>query len=339
MSDIIKNITITVLLSLTFLYQGCDLYDDEYIPPIIPDPETGIYYVGHLKTNGNAVYVKGKVINQVQYAFLADGPAGLQIINVTNGESPVLTYNFQTNGFLREVFIDTIKGRHYAFLSDEIKGLYVLDVTNPSNPAQDTLLQLTSGVNSAGRIDNYIFAATVSGNVSIIALDSLPHKIYEINTYVPSNPVKHIEIKGAAGYFIENITGLEIVNLENPEQPVRYSTFHSPGSSNDIKIADNLAYIADGLTGISVISISNPAQPYYIKSVSIETDIRYIDYSPNYLFTGEFSDGISVFNVFDTSTPDFLGYYIPVEKCYGVHFFKAKILVANGANGLLITRF
>jgi|GEM_PF-1266867 len=339
MSAIIKNITITVLLSLIFLQQGCNLYDDDYVPPIFPDPETGIYYVGHLKTNGNAVYVKGKVINQVQYAFLADGPAGLQIINVTNGESPSLTYNFQTNGFLREVFIDTIKGKHYAFLSDEIKGLYVLDVTNPANPETDTVLSYISGVNTAGRTGNYIYAATVSGSVFILGLDSLPDKVYEINSYNPVNPVKHIEIQGNVGYFIENTTGLEIVNLENPQQPVRYTTFHSPGSSNDIRIAGNLAYIADGTTGITVISISNPVQPYFIKSVSIETDIRYLDYSPNYLFTGEYSDGISVFNLFNTSTPELLGYYIPTEKCNGVHFFKAKILIANGTDGLLITRF
>jgi len=322
-----------------FLAQGCNLYDDDYVPLVFPDPETGIYYVGRLKTNGNAVYVKGEVINQVQYAFLADGPAGLQIINVTNGENPSLTYNFQTNGFLREVFIDTIKGRYYAFLSDEVKGLYILDVTNPANPVKDSLLSYPSGVNSTGRTGNYLYTASVSGNVYILALDSLPEKVYVINTYSPVNPVKHIEIKGSTGYFIENETGLETVNLENPAQPVRYTTFHSPGSSNDIRIADNLAYIADGTTGVTVIGISNPAQPYFIKSVSIETDIRYLDYSPNYLFTGEYSDGISVFNLFNTSTPDLLGYYIPTGKCNGVHFFKAKILVANGTDGLLITRF
>jgi hypothetical protein len=334
----LKNITITALLSLSILQQGCNVYDDTYVPPVIPDPTTGMYYVGKIKTNGNAVYVKGKVINQVQYAFLADGPAGLQIINVTNGENPSLVYNFKTNGFLREVFIDTIRGKYYAFLSDEINGLFILDVTNPSNPIADTVLSYISGSKTVNRTGNYLLTSSGS-EVNILALDSLPEKVYEINKYTPANPVRHIEIKGSAGYFIEDITGLEIVNLENPIQPLRYSTFHSPGSSNDIRIAENLAYIADGTTGVSVISIANPQQPYFIKSVSIETDIRYIDYTPNYIFTGEYTDGVSVFNLFNTSTPDLLGYYIPTEKCYGLHYFKAKILIANGTDGLLITRF
>jgi hypothetical protein len=337
-----KYIKILVIISAIFPLlnlPGCKLPDESEptLPPITY--ETGMWYVGKFITNGDARYVKGFIINGIQYAFLADGQEGLEIINISNPQSPSLTYKFATNGFAKEVYIDSLSSNKYAFLSDEDNGLYILDVTNPSNPILDTALAYTGGVNSAYMYNGYLFAALKQGVIKIINLKSLPDSVYEVSTYVPQNLVEHIEISGFNAYLLEKTYGFEIVSIVNPEAPTFLSIFNTPGGCYNLKIGNDIAYIADGTAGICMVNIGNPSQPYFVEQTNTESDVRGIDYSPNYMFTAEYNMGAEVFNLFNPISPYGFGYYETPGYCYGVHFFKAKVLVANGTYGLLILRF
>jgi hypothetical protein len=201
----IKILTAFLLIT-AFIQQGCKLQDDIEIP-VIPEFGTGMWYVGKLNTGGNALCVKGYTINKVQYAFLADGPKGMNIINVTDGANPVLVSNFPTGGVAAEIFLDSINGLQYAFLSDSVKGLFIIDVTNPYNPLLDTNIAYT-GVSSVCKKDSVLFAANTSG-VKIINIRNLPY-VNEIGSYANANPVKHMEISGSVLYLVESITGLKL---------------------------------------------------------------------------------------------------------------------------------
>jgi hypothetical protein len=313
--------------------------NDEYVEdPIIPDPGTGMWFVGQVNTGGEAIYVKGKIVGGVQYAFIANGTAGISVVNISNAAGPTVTSSFPTNGFAREIFVDTVNSVNYAFVSDSVKGLYILNVNNPNSLMPDTLISYT-GVNSVNRKNNYIFVALVNGNVKVLDVSHLPDAVSEVTTYVPSNVVNRIEISNNTAYFVENTIGIEFVNINDPANPVRYSTFHSPGNCYSIKIADYLVYVADGAAGISVINAANPSQPYFINTKNTETNVRFIDFSPNFLFTAEGSSGVEVLNVFNTVDPEYVGYFEPSAYCHSVHYFKGKVLVANGSGGLLILRF
>lgn len=320
-----------------FALQGCQLEDETIELPVIEDPGTGIWYVGKLSTAGDARFVRGYTINKTQYAFIAAGNGGFSIANVTDGAAPGLTANYSTGGFVTEIFVDSVNGRHFAFLSDSDKGLLVFDVSTPQTPL---FIDLVSYQNlmSVNRKDSILYAATANG-LKMLNINQLPDTLTEAGSYTPADNINHIEVSGNLCCLVESTAGLEFLNITNPSSPVFYSTFRTPGSCLDIKIAGNLAYVADGNSGISVISVSNPAQPYFVRTVNTETDVRKLDYSPNFLFAAENTDGAEVYNLFDTSKPEFIGYYEPEGVAYSVHFYKAKILLANGTNGLLILRF
>lgn len=298
-----------------------------------------MYYVGNLNTNGDARYVKGRIISGTQYAFLADGQKGLEVIDITNPKSPQLVFNYQTNGFAKEVFIDTIKSNTYVFISDDMKGLFILNIANPNAVYLDTLLAYPQGVNSCYIKNGYLYAALKQGNIKILNVNSLPDSVYEAGVYTPQNAVEHIEISGSNMYLLEKTSGVEIANITNPVSPVVQSVFSTSGTCYNLKIADNLAYIADGPAGLTVVNIGNPAQPYFVSGLNTHSDIRGIDYSPNFLFTAEYNMGAEVFNVFNPAYPNDIGYYDAQGYCYDVNYFKGKILIANGTYGLLILRF
>lgn len=329
------------MLCLTLLLisqQSCKFNDDYVEDPIIPEYGTGMWFVGQVNTGGEAVYVKGKIISGVQYAFVANGSSGISVVNISNPASPSIASSYQTNGFAREIFIDTINSVNYAFVSDSTNGLYILNANTPNSLTLDTLISYP-GVNSVNRKNNYLYVALTNGNVKVLNVSQLPASVSEVTTYNSVNVVNHIEISNNTAYLLENFTGLELVNINDPLNPVKYSTFHSPGNCYNIKVADYLAYIADGTVGISVINVSNPGQPYFISSKNTETNVRSIDYSPNFLFTAEGNSGVEVLNIFNTIKPEYVGYYLAESYCYSVNYFKGKVLVANGNGGLLILRF
>jgi len=334
------KIILKILITVLFVtLQSCNWDNENEFTPVIPETGTGMWFVGQYNTNGDARFVKGFTINKIQYAFLADGQNGLQIINISNPSAPVLTANYKTNGNVKEVFIDSVNGYKYAFISDLINGLYIVDISNPANPVTDTIISYPGGVNSVFLKNGYLYTAINSGNVKAINISSLPDSLYEASSYSPINSVEHIEISDNSAFFIERTTGLEIADISNPEMITFLATFKSSGSCYDLKIGGNLAYIADGTAGICIVNIGNTSQPYFVNQENTYSDVRGIDYSPNFMFTAEYNEGAEVFNLFNPSYPEEVGYFEPEDYCYSVNYYRGKILIANGQKGLLILRF
>jgi hypothetical protein len=98
------------------------------------------------------------------YAYVADGLSGLQIINITNPSSPTLTGSYDTPDFALGV---QVVG-NYAYVADSFSGLQILNITNPSSP---TLIGsfdtpgLAIGVQVVG---NYAYVADGSSGLQII---------------------------------------------------------------------------------------------------------------------------------------------------------------------------
>ena len=309
------------------------------VPPIPPDPGTGVWIVGSLNTGGDARGIKGFIINQSQYAFLADGSKGLEIIGLSDAANPTLISNYNTFGFAKEVIVDTVNGIPYAFVSDNINGLYILNVANPASPQLDTLLRYYSGANSSFRSNGYLYVSAEVNKIITVNISGLPVGVSEVGRYSAYNYVEHIEVSSNAAYLAEKTNGLEIVNISNPALLARLSLFNTSSSCNDVRVAGSIAYVADGTAGINVINVGNPAQPYFLHLEDTHTNVKGLDYSPNFLFTAENDGGVSVWNLFNPALPEFVGYVTPLGYCYAVHYFKGKILTANGQRGFLVLKF
>jgi len=334
---IILSVIITAIALLS--QPGCKLPDDSVpeTPPYVYD--TGMWLVGQLSTGGDARDVKGVFINGTQYAFLADGQKGLEIINLSDAAKPVLTFTYGTNGFAKEVFVDSIASKKFAFVSDLDNGLYILNVTNPSSPILDTAIAYSGGAVSSYLKNGYLYVSLNQSAIKILNVSALPDSVFEVSTYITQNTVEHIEISGTLAFLLEKNTGCEIVDISNPASPVIQCLFTTSGSCYDIKKADNLVYIADGTAGVCVVNVGNPANPYFVNQVNTDSDVRGIDYSPNFMFTAEYNSGAEVFNLFNPPYPKGFGYYETPGYCYRVNYFKGKVLIANGQYGLLILRF
>jgi hypothetical protein len=82
--------------------------------------------VGGYDTSGSAL---GMAVSG-NYAYVADGGAGLQVIDVSNPANPQRVGGYDTSGEARGVAVSG----NYAYVTDLYAGLQVIDVSSPANP-------------------------------------------------------------------------------------------------------------------------------------------------------------------------------------------------------------
>lgn len=101
---------------------------------------------------------------------------------------------------------------------------------------------------------------------------------------------RDIEISGSVAYVADGKSGLQVIDISNPENPQIIATEDTPGNANALAISGTNAFIADGPGGLQVIDISNPSNPQRVGSgiatpeetwgLAIDGNRAYVAYGP-----------------------------------------------------------
>lgn len=108
--------------------------------------------LGHILTSGDAkdVYVSGN------YAYVANGLSGLQIIDVKNPAKPSIVGNYDR-------FFETVEGVYvsgsHAYLAKGWGGLEVINIDNPSDPATVAEIETPGSAQSVYVSGSYAYVA------------------------------------------------------------------------------------------------------------------------------------------------------------------------------------
>ncbi len=345
-SDIFGNMNKLKLISLlAFLCTGTILNSckDNTVNPV--QTSSHMTVIGQKDTPGNSLGIYVTTVNNINYAFIADGVAGLQIINVSIPGAPSIVGNYNTIGEATDVFVSRINGVPYACVSDGFGGFAVVDVSNPANPVPDSVISFqndyvnTSFVDSTNRI---AYVGTQAGNLAVYDLSGLPATINRLGGDTTASAINGIQITNNLAYLAIGDLGLEIELVSNPGQPTFVSSFNTPGNSQYVRLGGSYAYIADGGAGITVLDVTNAFNPLFYRSIPTFNNAIGIFYYPNsaQIYTAEGAGGCETFSVAG-SPPGAtqLGYYNNTIQSNAVYFNYPYIYLANGQNGLLILQY
>lgn len=106
----------------------------------------------------NGIYV------EEEYAYIANGPNGLSIINIEDPKNPFLKSNIDTDGYANSVFI---KGNR-AFLADGTGGLKIIDISDKKKPSLLETIDTSGYVFDVYIVDNYAYVADGSSGLKIM---------------------------------------------------------------------------------------------------------------------------------------------------------------------------
>jgi hypothetical protein len=267
------------------------------------------------------------------YAYLADGFSGLQVINVSDPSHPFLAGNYTNGNFAAHV---VVRG-NYAYMADPYHGLQVLDISNPSIPAYVGRAGVIPSAHCIAVNENGVFVADANSGLQVFNVNDASHPH---NIYGDTNPWTSYGVT-VNGNFVcmadAGPSGLRVFDASNPTNPALVGDVYVPGYAASVVFSGNCACVAADQVGMYVIDISDPANPLFVGNYSISwLTANDTAASGNYVYVAEGNTGIHVLDVRDPTNPVRVGGYDTTGTAYAVVVRGNYAFVADGNEGLKI---
>ena len=281
------------------------------------------------------------------YAYVADGGSGLQIIDISNPTSPTLKGNYDTSG----VALDVQVVGNYAYVADYEGGLKIINVsefTSPSlNQAPTDLTLSTSTIAENQAIGTVVGNLTTTdpdtGNTFTYSLvtdtGATDNTLFTIvGNQLQTNAIFDFETKNSysilirttdqGGLFFDKQLTIGVSNVN--ETPTKVGEWDFLSCAFAVTVVGNYAYaVGDQLEIIDITDRANPvvkgSYKTYGNSVQVVGSYAYIT-----------SDGLRIIDISDPTTPTLKGNYDTSGSAYGVQVVGNYAYVADGEKGLQI---
>lgn len=199
------------------------------------------------------------------YAFVADGEAGLLVIDVADPALPLLrgwvntfghedsdgdgTPDRYTLGRVRDVAL----GQRYVIATSSI-GLLTIDATDPAEPRIAHHLASTALDGRLSLAGDRALVTTARGVQPIDVADPLAPQLLE--RVEALDAVSDIALSGDHAFAADERAGLQVIALADPQRP-RSLWLPVPGRAHAVALSGDLAYVADA-DRLRIVDIGEP---------------------------------------------------------------------------------
>jgi len=264
------------------------------------------------------------VVVDGNYAYIADGDAGLRIVDVSDPAQPTEVGFYDTQKWAYGVAVSG----NYGYIADREGGLLIINVADPAQSTQ------------VGHYDTPGFACgvTINGDYAYVAdyYDGLlviditdPAMPVEVGSLDTPGAAWSVTVSGNYAFVADDIGGLRIIDISDPTQPNEVGFYDRALVVYDVVVSGNYAYIADldekiernrivKQPGICVIDISDPTQPDSIAFFETEADAFGVDISGEYAYIACRQNGLRIVDISDPADLIEAAFYNPSGDIYGV---------------------
>lgn len=277
--------------------------------------------VGSLDTPG---YARDVAISGTR-AYVADGTAGMQILDMTDPRQPVWLGNYAMAN-LAEL---AAANGNYAYVVETwpIAGpsygcaLHVVDVSAPASPTTVGVYQ-TSGYFPRGWwVNSRALTVGVTGDYAFLSVPNevdygSSGRIEVIDLRTPAEPklAAVYDLAGTATDFaihgqhlLVGQSGLRVLDIGDPAnlQPVGTST--NLGWISCVAVSGTRAYVT-GHAGLKIFDLTDPTQPMLLGgSTNFGSTWRGLAASGNYVYGAAGGSGVEVVDISDPANPALVG--------------------------------
>ncbi len=290
------------------------------------------------------------------YAYIAGGPIGLLVLDVTNPADPLFAGSLDLpSGAMPgayDLYLDT--ANNYAYIANGSGGLVVADVSNPYMPAYVTGYAVPDAAQGVDKQGNYVYVVdaydAAMGGMEIFDVTNPLAAILQPNMYPNDGGVmRKVNAIGNYAYIADGAGGLDIIDVSNPAAPALATNIitsaYGDGSVYNVNVNNNIAYLAEypgtnAIQGLGVADVSGTTMQGYYGLAATNGPARGVIYNTNYAYVACDTSGLSVF---DASDPYYLASPLTVPAAtlalpgtaYGVYTSDGQtIYVADGTGGL-----
>lgn len=277
------------------------------------------------------------------FAYVAAGAAGLQIVNVADRSAPVIAGSLDTPGNAQDVQVIG----NLAYVADGASGLRIIDVTNPNAPVSRGVLDTPGDAQDVVVNGSRAFVADGASGLRIIDVTNpaAPSVLGFVDTAGTASGVD-VDPQRNLAVVADGATGIQVIDITDVAHPTIIGSVDT-GTAADVVVRDAFAFVADLASSLTVVDLSDPRIPVVRASTPASTGGLLNDLA----LTGRFVLGAATFRptnvpIIDVSTPpapqprallNFSAFSSDVGT--GIAADSAFVYLTTGGNRLLIGQY
>lgn len=237
------------------------------------------------------------------FAYVAAGATGLQIVNVSNRAQPAIVASRALPGNANDVVVVNQR----AYVAAGAAGLQIVDVSNPLAPV--VVGSIATGNVAWDVVVKGTRAYVASGTAGLKVVDvSNPSTPVQLGALALSGTTKGVEVDVARNIAVvaRGTAGMTVVDVQNPAAPVVVSNL-AGGDVRDVAITGSHALLADFDRSLTAVDLTNPSAPVLTASTPRDTGGLLQDVTVfGTLAAGAdvfFVNGVPLFDVSDAANP------------------------------------
>ncbi|MEQ9206746.1 MAG: GC-type dockerin domain-anchored protein [Phycisphaerales bacterium] len=273
-------------------------------------------------------------------AYLADGAAGIRILDVGDPAAPVLLGSYLGSGSFYGVTVaGDIVYANSANQSFPGGTLHIFDASDPASPSPLHLFPSPDG--GAG-------AVAVSGDTACM-IDSSANGVFVFDVSDPAvfdfvgsydtagQNLIGVCVEGDRAYVIDQFTGLHIVDVSNPASPSLLGSYNAPGQEAELAVVGDRAYVANGFSGLHILDVSDPSSVVLLGTSDSHSASRVaVEGSTAYVIDDGFFGDLLVIDVSDAASPVVMGSYDSPGFALDIAVSGDTAYFTDGSSGLQI---
>ncbi|MGH8007325.1 MAG: Ig-like domain-containing protein, partial [Candidatus Binatia bacterium] len=148
----------------------------------------------------------------------------------------------------------------------------------------------------------------------------------------------NVDVSGDFAYIAAGSTGLQVVDVANPQALALAGSRDTPGFANDVVVVGSTAYVADGSSGLQIIDVTDPRNPVSLGALDTPGDAQDVVVEGTRAFIADGANGLRIIDVSDPLAPALIGSVGNISTALGVDVDPQRNLavVASSSVGIKV---
>jgi hypothetical protein len=284
--------------------------------------------LGSVPTPGQAYAVVEDLGAKDPILYVADGAAGVTILDATDPANPTILNTVDTPGNAVDIYVES----GLAYVADSGAGLQVLNV---SSPASASIIGTYDTEGTAVKLDvvgSLAYLADTDWGLQIIDV-STPVAPFRRSNLAITNSAVDVTVNGGLAYVAADLEGLVICDVSDPDNPWIIDDVKGGGGKNitatKVDFARDKVYVADGSDGMLVVDVADPNNAAVLGDVEVESIGQDVQVAGIFSYVCN-SSGVNVVDCRDGANMSIVGNLGVPATSRGIHLTEFYAYVANG---------
>ena len=263
-----------------------------------------------------------------EYAYVATGYDGLNIIDISPPESAYIVKNIS---FIAALDVDVANG--YAYVASSDAGIKIIDIDPPESAY--IVKELNTGEAYGIDVDGeYAYVAAYTSGLVVVDINP-PESAEIVKSVGGIGQSSSIKVSNGYAYVTDWASGLNIIDIE-PLDSAHVIKNLDGIYGGSVFIKDNYAYFTCNRIGLYVADITQPESAYIVASRETPSYAWGVCASGDYAYVSNGRGGVQII---DISTPELANVIISVKTsgyAYDISVLNGYVYIAEGYDGLCI---